>query len=62
MESNHKFLNYLDFIVGHICLSQIFQMIFSKVNFKVQVIKGYYREFFEGFVEGVERWYEVKRG
>ncbi|SFA57791.1 hypothetical protein SAMN04488511_1183 [Pedobacter suwonensis] len=35
---------------------------FSKVNFKVQVIKGYYREFFEGFVERVEKWYEVKRG
>lgn len=35
---------------------------FSKVNFRVQVPKGYYREFFEGFVEGVERWYEVKRG
>jgi len=35
---------------------------FSRVNFKVQVIKGYYREFFEGFVEGLERWYEVKRG
>jgi len=35
---------------------------FSKVNFKVQVIKRYYREFFEGFVEGVEKWYEVKRG
>lgn len=35
---------------------------FSKVNFKVQVIKGYYREFFEGFVEGVEKWYEVRRG
>jgi hypothetical protein len=37
-------------------------LFFSKVNFKVQVIKGHYREFFEGFVEGVERWYEVKRG
>ncbi|MFD2584404.1 hypothetical protein ACFSR6_18030 [Pedobacter vanadiisoli] len=35
---------------------------FSRVNFRVQVPKGYYREFFEGFVEGVERWYEVKRG
>ncbi|WP_426328620.1 hypothetical protein [Pedobacter sp. R-06] len=35
---------------------------FSKVNFKVQVPKGYYREFFEGFVEGVGRWYEVRRG
>jgi len=35
---------------------------FSRVNFKVQVPKGYYSEFFEGFVEGVERWYEVKRG
>jgi len=37
-------------------------LFFSKVNFKVQVIKGYYREFFEGFVDGVEKWYEVKRG
>ncbi|MFC1223017.1 hypothetical protein ACFE6N_04360 [Pedobacter sp. BG31] len=37
-------------------------LFFSKVNFKVQVPKGYYREFFEGFVEGIERWYEVKRG
>lgn len=36
-------------------------LFFSKVNFKVQVIKGYYREFFEGFVEGVGKWYEVKR-
>jgi len=35
---------------------------FSRVNFRVQVLKGYYKEFFEGFVEGVERWYEVKRG
>ncbi|WP_412468210.1 hypothetical protein [Pedobacter sp. KLB.chiD] len=35
---------------------------FSKVNFRVQVPKGYYREFFEGFVEGVGKWYEVKRG
>ncbi|QXU39815.1 hypothetical protein [Pedobacter sp. D749] len=35
---------------------------FSRVNFRVQVPKGYYKEFFEGFVEGVERWYEVKRG
>lgn len=35
---------------------------FSKVNFRVQVPKGYYKEFFEGFVEGIERWYEVKRG
>ncbi|MBE5320940.1 hypothetical protein IM793_17375 [Pedobacter sp. MR2016-19] len=30
---------------------------FSKVNFRVQVPKGYYQDFFEG----VERWYEVKR-
>jgi hypothetical protein len=37
-------------------------LFFSKVNFKVQVPKGYYREFFEGFVEGIERWYVVKRG
>jgi len=35
---------------------------FSRVNFRVQVPKGYYKEFFEGFVEGIERWYEVKRG
>ncbi|NII82090.1 MULTISPECIES: hypothetical protein [unclassified Pedobacter] len=35
---------------------------FSRVNFRVQVLKGYYKEFFEGYVEGVERWYEVKRG
>ena len=35
---------------------------FSKVNFRVQVPKGYYKEFFEGYVEGIERWYEVKRG
>ncbi|MFF5380408.1 hypothetical protein [Pedobacter suwonensis] len=35
---------------------------FSRVNFRVQVPKGYYSEFFERFVEGVERWYEVKRG
>jgi len=35
---------------------------FSKVNFRVQVIKGYYRAFFEGFVEGVGKWYEVRRG
>ncbi|WP_406826263.1 hypothetical protein [Pedobacter sp. KACC 23697] len=35
---------------------------FSRVNFRVQVPKGYYSEFFEGFVEGVEKWYEVKRG
>ncbi|QNR85884.1 hypothetical protein H9N25_05405 [Pedobacter riviphilus] len=35
---------------------------FSRVNFRVQVLKGYYKEFFEGFVEGMERWYEVKRG
>ncbi|WP_293743115.1 hypothetical protein [uncultured Pedobacter sp.] len=35
---------------------------FSKVNFRVQVPKEYYREFFEGFVEGVGKWYEVKRG
>jgi len=35
---------------------------FSRVNFRVQVPKGYYREFFEGFVEGVGRWYEVRRG
>ena len=35
---------------------------FSRVNFRVQVPKGYYMEFFEGYVEGIERWYEVKRG
>ncbi|MGQ7856898.1 hypothetical protein ACUN24_21885 [Pedobacter sp. WC2501] len=35
---------------------------FSRVNFRVQVPKGYYKDFFEGFVEGIERWYEVKRG
>lgn len=35
---------------------------FSRVNFRVQVLKGYYKEFFERYVEGVERWYEVKRG
>ncbi|MEH3114867.1 hypothetical protein [Pedobacter terrae] len=35
---------------------------FSRVNFRVQVLKGYYREFFEEFVEGVGKWYEVKRG
>lgn len=35
---------------------------FSRVNFRVQVPKGYYSEFFEGFVEGVGKWYEVKRG
>jgi len=35
---------------------------FSRINFRVQVPKGYYKDFFEGFVEGVERWYEVKRG
>jgi hypothetical protein len=34
---------------------------FSRVNFRVQVPKEYYREFFEGCVEGIERWYEVKR-
>jgi len=34
---------------------------FSRVNFRVQVLKGYYREFFEGFVHGVGKWYEVKR-
>nr|WP_315424287.1 hypothetical protein [uncultured Pedobacter sp.] len=34
---------------------------FSKVNFRVQVPKGYYQDFFEGYVEGIERWYEVKR-
>ncbi len=35
---------------------------FSKVNFRVQVPKGYYKDFFEGFVEGIERCYVVKRG
>jgi len=35
---------------------------FSRVNFRVQVPKGYYKDFFEGFVEGIERWYVVKRG
>ncbi|MBT2560606.1 hypothetical protein J7E50_07145 [Pedobacter sp. ISL-68] len=34
---------------------------FSRVNFRVQVPKGYYKEFFEGFVEGMEKWYVVKR-
>ena len=35
---------------------------FSRVNFRVQVPKGYYKDFFEGYVEGIARWYEVKRG
>ncbi|WP_293785897.1 hypothetical protein [uncultured Pedobacter sp.] len=35
---------------------------FTKVNFRVQVLKRYYKEFFEEFVEGVGKWYEVKRG
>jgi len=37
-------------------------LFFSRVNFRVQVLKGYYREFFEGFVHGVGKWYEVRRG
>jgi hypothetical protein len=35
---------------------------FSKVNFRVQVPKGYYKAHFERYVEGIERWYVVKRG
>lgn len=34
---------------------------FSRVNFRVQVLKGYYKDFFEKYVEGIERWYVVKR-
>ncbi|CAH0137428.1 MULTISPECIES: hypothetical protein [unclassified Pedobacter] len=34
---------------------------FSKVNFRVQVPKGYYKAHFERYVEGIERWYVVKR-
>jgi len=37
-------------------------LFFSKVNFRVQVIKGYYKDFFEGYVEGMGKWYEVRRG
>lgn len=35
---------------------------FSKVNFRVQVPKGYYKAHFERYVEVIERWYVVKRG
>jgi hypothetical protein len=33
---------------------------FSRVGFSVQVPKGYYKEVFEGVVEGVGRWYGVE--
>jgi len=32
---------------------------FSRVNFRVQVPKGYYKAYFESYVEGLEGWYEV---
>ncbi|WP_293308080.1 hypothetical protein [Pedobacter sp. UBA5917] len=34
---------------------------FSRVNFRMQVPKGYYKAFFERYVEGLERFYEVRR-
>lgn len=35
---------------------------FSKVNFRVQVPKGYYKAHFERYVKGIERCYVVKQG